>query len=153
VTEEQELLANIRIVGAQANHFAPNNVCGRDDFIQEGCISLLKAIRKRDPAKGKLTTYSWQIIYRDIKKKQAEKFKRKQTKPDSPRNDFSLPTFHLWEIIPEGMTDQEMKIIELKLDNYNIRQIAKQMELKCKEVEEIFASACQKIREANLDYA
>jgi RNA polymerase sigma factor (sigma-70 family) len=153
VTEEQELLTNIRIVGAQANHFVPNNVCDRDDFMQTGTLALLKAIRKRDPTKGKLTTYSYPIIYRDIKKKQAEKFKTNYTKPDAPRNDFSLPTSHLWEIIPEGMTDQEMKVIELKLDSYNIRQIAKQMGIKCKEVEEIFASACKKIREANLDHA
>lgn len=150
MTEEQELLKNIRIVGAQANHFAPNNVCDREDFMQTGCIALLKAIRKRDPTKGKLTTYSWPMIYRDIKKKQSEKFKINYTKPESPRNDFSLPTFHLWEIIPDNMTDQEMEIIELKLDNYNIRQIAKRLGIKCKDVEEIFTSACQKIREANL---
>lgn len=153
MTEEEELIKNIRIVGAQANHFAPNSVCDRDDYMQTGTIALLKAIRKRDPTKGKLTTYSWPMIYRDIKKKQSEKFKVNQTKPEIKRNAFSLPTFHLWEIIPEGMTDQEMSIINLKLDNYNIRQIAKRLEIKCKEVEEIFASACQKIREANSEHA
>lgn len=153
MTEEQELLKNIKIVGAQANHFAPNNVCDRNDYMQTGCIALLRAMRKRDPTKGKLTTYSWRMIYRDIKKKQSEKFKANYTKPEIKRNDFSLPTFHLWEIIPDGMTDQEMKVIELKLDNFNVRQIAKKMEIKCKEVEEIFASACQKIREANLEHA
>lgn len=153
MTEEQELLANIRIVGAQANHFAPNSVCDRDDFMQTGLIALLKAHRKLDPTKGKLITYSWPMIYRDIKKKQAEKFKTNYTKPDFPRPDFSLPTFHLWEIMPDDMTEQEINIINLKLDNYNTRQIAKQLGIKCKEVEEIFTSACQKIREANLDYA
>lgn len=153
MTEEQELLTNIRIVGAQANHFVPNSVCDRDDYVQQGCIALLKAIRKRDPTKGKLTTYSYPIIYRDIKKKQSEKFKTNYTKPDTPRNDFSLPTFHLWEIMPDDMTDREIEVINLKLDNYNVRQIAKQMQIKCKEVEEIFTSACQKIREANSEHA
>lgn len=153
MTEEQELLDNIKIVGAQANNFAPNNVCDRDDFVQTGTIALLKAIRKRDPTKGKLTTYSWPIIYREIKAKQSEKFKHKHVRPDSPRNDFSLPTFHLWEIIPDNMSEDEKRIIELKLDNYNSNQIAKQMGIKTKEVEEIFSLACKKIREANLEYA
>jgi DNA-directed RNA polymerase sigma subunit (sigma70/sigma32) len=147
--EEKELLENLAIVGAQANNFAPNTICDRDDYMQTGTIALLNAIRKRDPTKGKLTTYSWSIIYRDIKRKQSEKFKRK---PTEYKEGFSCPKTSLWEVVPDNLTIQENQIIELKLSNYNIRQIAKKMDIKCKEVEEIFQSACQKIREANLDY-
>lgn len=147
-TEEKELMDNIRIVGAQANCFAPNNVCDREDYMQTGLKSLLKAMRGLDKTKGKLTTYSWPIIYRDIKKEQAEKFKNiAPITYDIP----VTPKTCIWELIPSNLSEQENTIIKLKLESYNIRQIARKMGIKCKEAHEIFGSACQKIREANLD--
>src|SRR5687767_11976578 len=117
MTETKEHAKNMGLVGRQVKCFPPNNVCDRDDYLQTGSIALLQAIRKRNPSRGKLTTYAFRSIYRDIKRKQADKFSKK------PARYHDLVVWDkegLWEILPDNLTEQEKTCVELKLDGYSV---------------------------------
>jgi DNA-directed RNA polymerase specialized sigma subunit len=136
---------HLGIVGRQSNCFVPNNVSDRSDYFQVGAISLLKAMNKHNPEKSKLTTYAWPIIYRDIKRFQT-KSSRKVVVSES--DIYNIPE-DFWESVPDNLTIEEKACIQMKLEGYNNKDIAKKLKLKFSEVEFVFGSAVAKIRKAN----
>lgn len=145
--EEKELLKNLNLVGAQVKNFPPNSICDTEDYMQTGTIALLRALRKLDNTKGRLSTYSWAIIYREIRSKQYEKFKPKAM--NYAEEGVIWPKSHFWEFVPDNLTSQEKALINLKLEGYNLNNIARLMKIKHDDVEKALQSAYAKIKEAN----
>lgn len=144
--EQQTVLNNIGLVGRQIKNFPTTPVSDRQDYFQTGVIALIKAVRGRDPTKGKLSTYAWPAIYREINSQQYQKFNKKLSQyTDSETNSPE----GLWEVLPDGLTEIERNCIQMKYDGYSIRDIAKKMEIKCVEVKAVLEAAWQQIKEAN----
>lgn len=86
--EEAKLVSeNLGLVFKHVKSFVSKSRYGSlsdvDDFFQAGCIGLLKAIRKYDPNRGKLSTIAWiSILQEIIKEKKKDKKQRTITNQD-----------------------------------------------------------------------
>ena len=63
--ENKQLSENLGLVGSVVGRMGPKP-CDYDEYFQEGCIGLLKAIRNHDPKRGKLSTLAYTAIRNQI---------------------------------------------------------------------------------------
>ena len=98
------------IVVSQALKFPRSNVCDMDDYIQEGVIALIKAMRTYDPNRGtKWSTYAMTCVYRAISH-QCQKFKH-------PLN------------VPPEVNSKHLKIVKLSQDGYSKQEICETLDI------------------------
>ena len=64
--ENQKIKDNYGLVVSQALSFSRSYNQDLEDYIQVGLIGLLKAIRKHDPERSKLSTYATVCIRNEI---------------------------------------------------------------------------------------
>jgi RNA polymerase sigma factor (sigma-70 family) len=129
------------------NTFNPRNEFERADFIQEGCIALLRAIRQHDAKRGKISTLAWKYITNAL-----IGYKRK-TYEHEVSNSFEEPTFEyinqLWEIIPNNLSEIEKIIVYMRYKGYTFQEIGKEIKYTKSWVSQIFKKAVSKIQKAN----
>lgn len=98
------------IVVSQALKFPRSNVCDMDDYVQEGTIALIKAMRTYDPNRGtKWSTYATTCVYRAISH-QCQKFKH-------PLN------------VPPEVNSKHLKIIRLSQSGYTKEEICNTLDI------------------------
>ena len=127
----------------------------RDDLIQCGRIGLWKAIVAHDPEKGKLSTIAtnyirWEII-RYIEK---ENTWIKNRSPqcvntlieEAKADEISTPTSFL---LPDTLSDDEKKIIELKQAGFKNQEIADRISVNKYVLKRMVLNLREKIRDAN----
>lgn len=126
-----------------------------DDLYQIGCISLYKALDKFDPARrnaSKFHTFAWTVINNDVllEVKRSNERNKRETSLEIFRNNNSdannnsdykegkwnnTPTYNMEDTIINKLAREqylntfsnlEREIISLKLQKFNLREIAKE---------------------------
>jgi DNA-directed RNA polymerase sigma subunit (sigma70/sigma32) len=126
--ENEVVKSHLGLVYNIAKSFHPVNQTELDEYIQEGNIALLKALRKYDVTRGKISTFAWQYIHKAIKRYIQ---KRKQIK--EVQIPFVLPpcesSIELWEILPSNLSERELQIIQMRWQGYTFENIGKKFGL------------------------
>jgi RNA polymerase sigma factor (sigma-70 family) len=116
--ESQLLIDNIGLVVAQARNFKPGRVTDIDDYKQAGAIALLKAIRNYDPTKGKLGTFAWKAISREIVR-EATKFQETVTLTEDIYQEEKESIF---DFIP-NLSEDDFEILWLRICGHSLEEI------------------------------
>jgi RNA polymerase sigma factor (sigma-70 family) len=103
-----------------------------DDYVQNGLIGLLKAVRNHDPKKSKFSTFATVCIRNEI-----INLKRKLTKKSARHVVFNSAFVdeivktngynkesNIKEFLPDSLSEEEKFIIKLKLQNYTNKEIS-----------------------------
>ena len=148
MTENELVQRHLGLVVTIAKKFRPSNDYEHSEYIQEGSIALLRAIRKFDPERNvQLSTFAWKYIHKAILKYILKQNKNKQTAQLSE----DLPNRHaisaIKEILPKNLTNKERIIIEMRLDNYTFEEIGKKIGCTRGWSNRLFNRAAQKIRD------
>ena len=135
------------LVVSQALRFTNRYSSALEDYIQVGLIGLLKAIRKYNPEKAKFSTFAVTCIRNEICRFLNKKNKTKlvnfvEEKAYSDENP-------LWEIHPDGLTEQEKEIIEMKFQNYTHQEIAEATGCSKNRIRYLIKQTMNKLKEAN----
>ena len=127
--------------------------CGRknnllEDCIQVGLIGLLKAIRNYDSEKSKFSTFATVCIRNEILKfmKKQSRQNRRITLRETPKKEILL-----WEFQPDNLTEDELDILDMKLQNHTYKEISEAMCCNKNEIKQKVKKILKKIREANQD--
>ena len=127
--EEQLVHTHYGLVVSQALRFS-NHRSYVEDYIQVGLIGLLKAIRNYNPDKSKFSTFATVCIRNEIfryTRKNKVKTASRDTQARSlvkRADDCYIPTEAMWEYIPDGLTEKEKLVLQMKFENYTHREIA-----------------------------
>ncbi len=122
--EEQLVQENFGLVVFLAKSFNPKTHSELEDYIQEGCIGLLKAIRKYDTSyKTVLTTLAWPYVRWEILN---YIIKEKKHKGEIGHEGFTHDNENiLFEILPNHLKPIEKRIIELRIKGHTFKEIGK----------------------------
>lgn len=144
---------NMGLVISLAKTFNPPNQTELEEYIQEGRIGLLGAIRDHDAKKAKLSTLAWYRIRWKIlayigKQKKSSNL-HTSIDPHVLDTLVSEPTFinNIWEYIPDSLTEIERDIVNLKLEGYTVKEISHILNVTG--IGHSFKIAMEKIRNAN----
>lgn len=152
--EARLMSEHMGLVASLARRFKPKNREDLEDLIQVGSIGLLKAIRKYNPDKAKLSTWAHQPIMWELMRYVN---KHKNMRAEIPINSSVLSkmletTEHDADIsvyLPDSLTEQEERVINLMCNHFNVREISQQMKTSTYIVGKLFKSAVDKILVAN----
>lgn len=123
VTNENTLIEDNRgLVKTIVKHFKPRNKTEFEEYEQAGLIGLMRAIRKHDPNKGKLSTIAFYYITGEISKY------IKQEKKSIGIGGLDLDVlchskkFDFSEYF-NNLSDLERKILDLRIEGYTFKDI------------------------------
>ena len=144
---------NMGLVISIVNRFNPKNLTEREDYIQAGRIGLWKALEKFCEDRGtKFSPYAWNPIRWEIIKEIRSSMKHKHL-PLNLDSDDAMGTYltddSFWELVPSTHTQEEKRIISLRLEGNNFKDISSQLNLSRSSVKKLFNSAVKKIRDNN----
>jgi RNA polymerase sigma factor (sigma-70 family) len=142
---EQVLEQYKALIIAQANFFNPKNADEREELIQVGTLSALSALKAYDPEKGKLSTFLTHCIRNSILS-----FIQKDKKTVELTDHAIEQSENFNEILPD-LTEEEEKLINLKLMNYSRKQIAEEFGIDERVASYKLSKLYEKIRKANED--
>lgn len=146
--EENDLIINnLGLVKEIVRRFKPQNRTEYDEYIQVGSIGLLKAIRKHDPVKGALSTIAWHHIRWEIIR-YIKKHKRAHhiESIDNHNEDASYEEFNIIDIIPDNLSELEIKILQMRIDGYKINEIIQETGLDKYRLSKIYKSIIKRIK-------
>tara|TARA_R110002020_G_scaffold40201_1_gene119051 strand:- start:2205 stop:2678 length:474 start_codon:yes stop_codon:yes gene_type:complete len=127
-SEQQQVMDNYGLVVSQALAFCSSRSSDLEDYIQSGLIGLLKAIRKHDPKRSKLSTYATTCIRNEIIK-YINKNKKHNVKKVT-LEDIEVPEKSIdWDTLTDSLSEEEKSILKLRLGNNSYREISDNMEL------------------------
>ena len=127
-SEQQQVMDNYGLVVSQALAICSSRSSDLEDYIQSGLIGLLKAIRKHDPKRSKLSTYATTCIRNEIIK-YINKNKKHNVKK-VPLEDIEIPEKSIdWDTLTDSLSEEEKSILKLRLGNNSYREISDNMEL------------------------
>ena len=149
---EELIEKNMGLVLTIVNRFNPKNQTEKEDYIQAGRIGLWKALKNFNPAKGNvLSTYAWNPIRWEIIK-EIRLIKNKYDSVNIEEHQHHGPLNSLtpfWEFIPSNLTGRESKVIQLKLEGYNLKEISSKLDCNRSHTKKTLQSAVSKIKETN----
>lgn len=143
---EKTIKDNYGLIVSQALSFNPPSKDELDEYIQIGSLAMMRAAKNFDPEKGQFSTFACNCISNAIKN---------YIKKNSKKLDLAaVPTEYVIhesfeELLPDSITDTERKIIQLKLSNFSIKEIAEQTGFSVVKVRNILSKVYSKIRDAN----
>ena len=146
--ENQKIKDNYGLVVSQALSFSRSYNQDLDDYIQVGLIGLLKAIRKHDPERSKLSTYATVCIRNEIVK-YVNKNKKKQFNACLENQVDNSYQDSFWEYTPDSLSEQEKTLLYMKRDNYSYKEISEELEYSKSYTKELAKRVFNKINEAN----
>ncbi len=146
-SEEKLVLDNYGLVVSQALKLVVQKQ-DLDDYIQIGLMGLLKAIRNYNPEKSKFSTFATVCIRNEILKfmKKQTRQNRRITLRETPKKEILL-----WEFQPDNLTEDELDILDMKLQNHTYKEISEAMCCNKNEIKQKVKKILKKIREANQD--
>ncbi len=145
---EQEMVTqHYGLVVHQALNFVINKQ-DLDDYIQSGLIGLLKAIRNYNPDRSKFSTFATVCIRNEILK-YAKKQKRQKRQIPNTRPLYYKEDVRFWETHPDNLTDEEIHILKLKMENYTHKEIAEELCCSKNDIKQKMKKLSNKLREAN----
>lgn len=147
---EHELLQEyMYLVVSHALKYFNTPVTDIDDYKQIGYIALLKASRSYDPARGtQFGTYAWKAIKNAIQK-EITKFYPKNKHRQLSENIAYNSIESIWQIVPDSLTYEEQVILEYRLQNMSLREIADIMGYSKDWINRLLNNAILKIKKAN----
>ena len=149
---EELIEKNMGLVLSIVNKFNPKNQTEKEDYIQAGRIGLWKALTKYSKNGGsKFSPYAWNPIrWEIIKEIRSLKAKHASihTEEESQRSSSDSST-SFWEYVPSNLTKKEEKVIQLRLEGYNFKEISVEMRCHRSHIKKIFHKAISKIRDTN----
>jgi RNA polymerase sigma factor (sigma-70 family) len=146
-SEQEMVTRHYGLVVHQALNFVINKQ-DLDDYIQSGLIGLLKAIRNYNPDRSKLSTFATVCIRNEILKF-AKKQKRQKRHIPNTRPLYYTEDSRFWETHPDNLTDEEIYILKLKLENYTHKEIAEEICCSKNDIKQKMKKISNKLREAN----
>ena len=147
-SENQKIKENYGLVVSLALSFSRSYNQDLEDYIQVGLIGLLKAIRKHDPERSKLSTYATVCIRNEIVK-YANKNKKKQFNASLENQADNSYQDSFWEYEPDSLSEQERTLLYMKRDNYSYKEISEELEYSKSYTKELAKRVFNKINEAN----
>lgn len=151
--EARLMSEHMGLVASLARRFKPKNREDLEDLIQVGSIGLLKAIRKYDAEKAKLSTWAHQPIMWELMRYVN---KHKNMRAEIPINSSLLSKMlehseveDVTPYLPTSLTEKEEQVIHLMCHHYNVREISQHMKTSTYIVGKLFKSAVDKILVAN----
>ena len=144
---------NMGLVISIVNRFNPKNLTEIEDYIQGGRIWLWKALEKFCEDRGtKFSPYAWNPIRWEIIKEIRSSMKHKHL-PLNLESDDSIGTYitqeSFWELVPPTLTAEEKRVIALRLEGNNFKEISSELDVNRSSVKRLFNSAIKKIRDNN----
>lgn len=144
--EEQLVSKHYGLVISQALYFCKHKRSILDDYIQVGCIGLLKAIRNYSPEKSKFSTFATTCIRNELLRYNTKESRFRYL----PLNDYKgKQSVLVWEYLPDTITKKELQIIKLKTKNYSIREICDELFCTRKEFRRMYKDIIKKLRKSN----
>lgn len=147
-SENQKIKENYGLVVSLALSFSRSYNQDLEDYIQVGLIGLLKAIRKHDPERSKLSTYATVCIRNEIVK-YANKNKKNQFNASLENQADNSYQDSFWEYEPDSLSEQERTLLYMKRDNYSYKEISEELEYSKSYTKELAKRVFNKINEAN----
>jgi len=146
--EIELILKNMGLVLSQSFSFKSSPYIGQDDYKQAGIVGLLKAIRKLDPTKAKLVTFSYRTIKNELLLEHRKNKRNLQLLGEEDVRVQYNKGSDFKEFLPElSKTDSE--IIQYKLEGYTLSEIADKMYMTQNELKNNIKRIYKKIKEAN----
>lgn len=146
--EIELILTNLGLVLSQSSTFRETAYIDKNDYKQAGMIGLMKAIRKLDPAKASLATFSFRTIRNELLLEYRKNKRNLQNLGESDLNVVSSQPSDFNEFLPE-MDEVNTKIVQKKLEGYTISEIALILEISQQEVKNRLKQIYKDIKEAN----
>ena len=124
--ENQLILDNSALITKLVKSFKPKTYDEYDEYMQLGRIGLLKAIRKHNPDKGKLTTIAWNSIRWEIlrhitnnKMKSKIRFKSLEDidKPSEIHYNIDISESYHY------LNSEEKNVLEKRLEGHSFKEI------------------------------
>ena len=151
--EEHLVLENYGLVVNQALCFLSGSY-GLDDLIQAGLIGLLKAIRTYDEEKSKFSTYANVCVRNHILKLKTKNKKAHVIFDSSLLAKTQKVKYYIkesfFDYVPDSLTQEELFIIKLKLENYTSKEICDFLGCTKSVLNNKLDNIFDRIREANL---
>lgn len=150
MNENQLVTNNLGLVIRIAKAFNPRDYNEMQEYIQEGSIALLKAIRKYDPSRGyQLSTLAWKYITKAILR-----YKTKQKKHHSVQELFYAEKSYVeetdvWQYYPISLEPRELQILHMRDKGYTFQDIGKELGYTRGWINRIYKTTINKIRCAN----
>lgn len=142
---------NMGLVVTLAKSFNPRDENELDEFVQIGRIAAWKAIQKHDPSRAALSTLIWHYVRWDILRhldKNRAHFEH-QLDESIPMEDNLVVSSDFWQLLPDCLTCNERKVVELRLDGHSFVDIGKEIGYSRGWANNTFKAALKKIRDAN----
>lgn len=142
---------NMPLVVHIVQKFKPKDIFEFEDYKQQGSIGLLKAIRKHDPTKGKLTTIAWRSIAWEI-----IRYINKENKTSGtfPIEDFENLYWYednegLQQYVGNDISGIEKDILDMKMCGYKTKEISKKLNISKQKVLTHYKNTINKIQKCN----
>ena len=149
MNENELVKKHLGLVVKIAKNFKPRDNAELEDFIQEGSIALLKALRKHNAKRGKISTLAWKYISMALGRYKSKICKLKEKQETYTTIPSVSKVNAVWEILPNSLSDIEKTVINLRYDGYTFKQIGFSIGYTKSWANRIFKTAIKKIIEAN----
>lgn len=144
---------NMGLVVSISKSFKPSSQEEFEDFKQIASIGLLRAIRTLKTSEASLSTWAYKNITWALMRHLANKKNSIQTVAIS--NTYAeqfaahMDCTTLHQYLPDNLSDDERKVLELRCEDNDIREIAIALGVTPYFISKLFKSAISKIIEAN----
>ena len=149
---EELIEKNMGLVLSIVNKYNPKNQTEKEDYIQAGRIGLWKALTKFSKNGGsKFSPYAWNPIrWEIIKEIRSAKAKHPSIHiEEESQHPSSNSAASFWEYVPSSLDTKEKRVVQLRLEGYNFKEIAAEMRCHRSHIKKIFHKAISKIRDTN----
>ena len=153
---------NMGLVLMVVNRFNPQNQTEKEAYIQAGRIGLWKALMKFSHKRGcKFSPYAWNPIKWEIIKEIRSTNKITHlplwkedcigtgTSVENTNSLISTLNTPFWEWVPTSLNKMEAKVIQLRLEGHNFKEISNISHKHRTSIKKIFQLAIDKIQHSN----
>lgn len=144
--ENELIIENAALITKLAKSFKPKDKNQLEEYIQLGRIGLMKAIRKHNPDKGKLSTIAWNSIRWEILKFLSKENKNNTSSIDNVQvEEVQKPEIDINERYP-FLEEKEKRVLKQRLEGYNFKEIGLSNGWSAKWAHQIFNKLVKKIQ-------
>lgn len=141
---------NMGLVAKIVNQFQPRNHTERQDLMDAGRIGLWKALKKFDVNSGNvISTYAWRPIRWSIIREIKNHRYRHASLHEVCESISMEKKDQLWECYTANITDEEKRILELRMQGYKFREICAILDEPSSSLKNKFYNLINKLKKAN----